>query len=493
MSQLTQEGGVEQNTPNLVHIILDEEVATNIPEDNLDELTNRELNGWKLYQIGSGAFTPMQTIMIFVLTTLVAESGFELDRQTPCKTEVAGYKCVNKFVFWYIDTSNYNRYIFAITTVVQCILFLFLGSLADFGGYRKKFLFFFSYVGAFAAVLFLLVLNPQLYWLAGLLSITAIACTQIAIVFYFAYIPTYTRLHPEVIESKASHLPLEEITKVQDKVSTSFTTHSMGISFISFIINCLAQIGIGISMNHTLYSQSVSIAFSGIWGIIFYTIPFYFMRNRENPPLPSGQKFYTYSIKRFFHTLPKLYHLKEFSKYLIASLLIGDSMANHLGTMTTLVMQLQPSFTLSEVAIGAIIFPIGGFFGVYLFLFIQKKFGLSVKAIMLISVGCYSLVQIFELLGHWAKPIDTFTNDGLYWFITVCSAICIGLISTYKRLLGASLMPPNADNEFTTLIGIMDNITSWITPLILVAITDVSHVENGKVEGEIFVNRRKTK
>ncbi|CAG8630742.1 12953_t:CDS:1, partial [Funneliformis caledonium] len=44
--------GIEQNTPNLVNIILDEEVVTNILEDNLDELTNRELNRWKLYQIG---------------------------------------------------------------------------------------------------------------------------------------------------------------------------------------------------------------------------------------------------------------------------------------------------------------------------------------------------------------------------------------------------------------------------------------------------------
>jgi UMF1 family MFS transporter len=55
--------------------------------------------------------------------------------------------------------------------LAQCIVFIGCGALADFGNNRKKMLLGFSYAGALSIIAFILVLNPNMYWLAGLLTI----------------------------------------------------------------------------------------------------------------------------------------------------------------------------------------------------------------------------------------------------------------------------------------------------------------------------------
>ncbi|CAG8488609.1 15696_t:CDS:2 [Funneliformis mosseae] len=425
MPELTQ----EEKPPYIVTLNSDEqEIATQSLSD--DALTNRELNGWKLFPLASGAFSIMIVLTAYLLTTLATQSGFELDLVTPCRTEVIGYKCVTKFGFWYIDTANYTRYISAITTAVKCVIYISLGSLADHG---------------------------DMIWLAGLLSIVSVASSHIATVFYLAYIPTYTRVHSKLIESKANNSSLEEMIKDEDKVSSTFTTHSAAIGSASFILICFIQIGIAKLMNNDPYNQQVTIAFIGFWGIVFYTIPLYMIRDRKNPPLPSGQSYFSYSIKRFFKTIPKLYHLRQFSKYLIANILILNSILNHVITIILLATNLLPSFNSTKLAISTVIFPIGSIFGMYFSLYIQRKFDISVKTITLISIGCYSLAQIFELIGSWVKPIDSYSYESIFWYTAVFRNLFAGVILTYKVLLAASIMPPNADNEFTSLCSISHN------------------------------------
>ena len=57
------------------------------------------------------------------------------------------------------------------SVLAQCLVFVGIGALADYGNNRKKMLLGFSYAGALFTIGFILVLHPNMYWLAGLLTI----------------------------------------------------------------------------------------------------------------------------------------------------------------------------------------------------------------------------------------------------------------------------------------------------------------------------------
>ena len=78
---------------------------------------------------------------------------------------------MTKFGYWYVDTASYSFYIIALSVLAQCIVFIGCGALADYGNNRKTMLLGFSYAGGLFTIGYILVLRPEMYWLAGLLTI----------------------------------------------------------------------------------------------------------------------------------------------------------------------------------------------------------------------------------------------------------------------------------------------------------------------------------
>ncbi|RIA89680.1 autophagy-related protein 22-like protein, partial [Glomus cerebriforme] len=136
-----------------------------------EELTKRELYAWYLT---STAIEPYVIAVLSVFIPVILETysslaGFKLeDRNVPCDIGIEDYKCVTKFGFWYVDSTSYSFYIIALSVFAQCFVYIGCGALADYGNNRKKMLLGFSYAGALFVIGFILVLNPNMYWLAGL-------------------------------------------------------------------------------------------------------------------------------------------------------------------------------------------------------------------------------------------------------------------------------------------------------------------------------------
>ena len=116
----------------------------------------------------------MVAITVFIpilLEKRASEAGFQLDLVHPCNNTIKDYKCVARYGTGYVDTASFSLYTISISVFIQCLVYIGLGSLADHGENRKKFLLFFSYLGAISTIAFLLVINSSMYWLAGLLTI----------------------------------------------------------------------------------------------------------------------------------------------------------------------------------------------------------------------------------------------------------------------------------------------------------------------------------
>ncbi|RIA94879.1 autophagy-related protein 22-like protein [Glomus cerebriforme] len=487
-------------------------------EEEEEELpvTSKELKGWYIYNAATEVYSvvAISAFIPIILENRASEAGFELDHVTPCDTSIKGYKCVARYGTGFVDTASFSLYTISISVLIQCLVYIGVGSLADHGENRKKFLLFFSYMGAISTIAFLLVVNPSLYWLAGLLTIISNVCFGAGYVFYLAYIPTFTRAHPYVIEAKRLGKPIQELSKIEDVVTNRFSSHSIAIGYAAGII-VLALAGvISYFMNQSTYGLQMGTALAGIWWLIFLTFPLLWLQKRKNPPLPKGENFLFYSFKRVGKTISSAKRLTQSMKFLISWFLLSDGFST-IVSVAIIFGKKNLAVDNVQLTIAAIIIPVFAFIGVYVFLYIQQIFKLSTRTMILITGTLHSLVPIYGLLG-FVTPIGFKSQKEIYVF-AVYFGFMLGAIQSYCRVLFGSMIPKGHENEFFGLYEITDKGSAWIGPLITGLIGDLTHdlryafwflfammiiplilictvnVEKGKKEAELYFEREQLK
>ncbi|GBB98950.1 hypothetical protein RclHR1_03370017 [Rhizophagus clarus] len=445
-------------------------------EEEVEELpvTSKELKGWYIYNAATEAYSvvAISAFIPIILENLASEAGYKLDHVTPCDTSIKGYQCVTRYGTGFVDTASFSLYTISISVFIQCLVYIGVGSLADHGENRKKFLLFFSYIGAISTIAFLLVIKSSLYWLAGLLTIISNVCFGAAYVFYLAYIPTFTRAHPDVIEANRSGKTIQEISKIEDIVSNKFSSHSIAIGYASGVLILIIAAVISYFMNQSTYGLQVGTALAGVWWLILLTFPTLWLQKRKNPPLPKGENFLFYSFKRVGKTLGSAKKLSQSIKFLISWFLLSDGFST-IVSVAIIFGKKNLEIDNTQLTIAAIIIPICAFIGVYIFLFLQRKFGLSTKTMILITGGFHSLIPIYGLLG-FVTPIGFKFTIEIYIF-AVYFGFMLGAVQSYCRVLFGSMIPKGHENEFFGLYEITDKGSSWIGPLITGLIGDLTH------------------
>ncbi|PKK60127.1 MFS general substrate transporter [Rhizophagus irregularis] len=445
-----------------------------IVEEEELPVTPKELKGWYIYNAATEVYSvvAISAFIPIILENRASEAGFQLDHVTPCDTSIKGYQCVTKYGAGFVDTASFSLYTISISVFIQCLVYIGLGSLADHGENRKKFLLFFSYLGAISTIAFLLVINPTLYWLAGLLTILSNVCFGAGYVFYLAYIPTFTRVHPLVIEAKESGKTVQEISKIEDTVSNKFSSHSIAIGYASGVVVLVIAAVISYFMKQSTYGLQVGTAIAGIWWLILLIFPTFWLQKRKNPPLPKGENFLFYSFKRVGKTLGSAKKLTQSFKFLISWFLLSDGFSTVV-SVAIIFGKKNLEVDNTQLTIAAIIIPVCAFIGVYIFLFLQQKFGLSTKTMILITGGLHSLIPIYGLLG-FVTPIGFKFTIEINIF-AVYFGFMLGAIQSYCRVLFGSMVPKGHENEFFGLYEITDKGSSWIGPLVTGLIGDLTH------------------
>ncbi|CAG8505670.1 37096_t:CDS:2 [Racocetra persica] len=244
-------------------------------------VTTKELYGWYLYNLACEVYY-VAAITVFipvVLEHLASQAGFELDHVTPCNMSQINYKCQAKFGTVFVDTASYSLYIISISVFLQAIVYIAFGSLADHGNYRKKFLLTFSYIGALATIAFIFVISSDLYWFAGLLTIISNVSFGAAFVFYLAYIPTFTRAHPRVIDAKRAGISPDELNKIEEKIANTISSNSVIVGCSAGVLILILCAGVVLLMKDDAYSYQVSTAICGAWWLLNLTFPLLWLQD----------------------------------------------------------------------------------------------------------------------------------------------------------------------------------------------------------------------
>ena len=89
-----------------------------------------------------------------------------------------------------INPTSFIFTMISISVLFQAIAFITVGSLGDYGNYRKRGLVYASTIGAIACCLFILLpISASMYWVGGLLIMISNVSLGVSVVFYNSYLP----------------------------------------------------------------------------------------------------------------------------------------------------------------------------------------------------------------------------------------------------------------------------------------------------------------
>ncbi|CAG8498831.1 12167_t:CDS:10 [Dentiscutata erythropus] len=227
-----------------------EEKSPIITKDELTPITKKELTGWYILCAANGIYggAPIGVLIPLFLESIAGQAGYELDQVTPCNTAIANYNCVVRFGTGFISTESYSLYIISISVIVQTVLFISCGSLADHGS-------------SISTILFVTITSPR------------------------AYIPPFARSHPKVIEARLSNEPISEIKKLEDKMTVDLSSHSLVAAIFACMLVMFSAGAILILTRGSSYGTQVALAFSGACWLILLIFPVIWLTNRPKPPL----------------------------------------------------------------------------------------------------------------------------------------------------------------------------------------------------------------
>ena len=364
----------------------------------LEKNNKKLINAWASFDWANSVYNLIVTTAIFPIYYLTTTQ------------EVFGGEMVE---FFNISVKNSVLYSFAISFSFLIIVFIspILSGIADYGGLKKQFMQFFTYLGSLSCI--------GLYFFTGENVEYGIACSVLASIGYAGSLVFYNGFLPEVATNE-----------FMDKVSAKgFSMGYIG-SVILLIVNLLLfqkpeLFGFEDSGSATRFGFILV----GVWWIGFSQIAFYFLKDRGDRKkitlsiLGNGAK----ELKKVF---------KIVKSKLVMNRFLSSFFLFSMGVQT--VMLLAPLFADKEIGMGAdemiivvLTIQIIAIAGAYFFAFLSKLkgngFAISTTLIIWISI-C--------IVGYFLKDKVSF----------YCLAAFLGFVmggiqsisrSTYSKLIPA--------------------------------------------------------
>ncbi|KAI8808826.1 autophagy-related protein 22-like protein [Cladochytrium replicatum] len=464
-----------------------------VPDIDKSPVTTREFTGWLMYGFASEGYSALGTAVMLpiILETMAAQSGVTTaDYTKPCDLTMPGYSCVVQVGSVYVNTSSFVFYCTSISTVAQFILFVSISSFADHGDGKKKLMLWFGVVGAILGLLFIALIKPSLYWAAALLYIISNIAFCASYVFFYSWVPVYARNDPEVIAArgKGSKEVLQKVTERRtNSISAQGFAWGYGAAVVQLIIAAVIALVIGDTTKEgtggresttgmtTTYRLQIGVAFACLWWLVFMIFPLLWMKNRPGPPLPKGENPIVYSWKTVGGTLSRVTQLGNLFRFLLAWFVYSDAFST-IVSVGILFAKTQLGAGDTTLLLVATLVPFCAGVGSVAFMYLQRALKFSTRTMIMIQALIYSILCAYCLLGFVA-PIGI-KQSWEIWFFGAVHGLLLGSTQSFCRSLFSELLPPSREAEFFGLYEVTDKGSSWIGPLIVGAIQDVSNPRN---------------
>lgn len=385
-----------------------------------------------------------------------------------------------------------------ISFAIQIVIFLILGSFADYGTWRPNILIVLSIV-AYGIGFGWLGVHHSSQWVVGSgLYIVGLIAYQTTLTFWTAAFPGLARNTVEIKEKAAEYvagtITREEYdyadTLMRSKLSNmAFYIQSLGeIVILAIIVGVMFALHVDASQANNNWGLSVLIAFAtGVWLLV--SLPWFFIEKRRPGQDPGKGGVVLAGIKGLWVAMRQIWELKQSLLYLVFYFLLGDS----LNTTVTVVATLQNE-SMAYSSLGLTYLLIVGIaaqaVGIYAFWWAQQRFKLGSKTMFNTIAVAIVLLDGWGMIGNWCS--FGFHNKWEFWvrlalILNRCGLLLIpmqvyqvyyGLFVcpwySYSNVLISEVTPRGHEMLFFSLFGIIGKTSSFIGPIVSSAIIDAS-------------------
>ncbi|KAJ5454139.1 autophagy protein [Penicillium daleae] len=372
-----------------------------------------------------------------------------------------------------------------ISFAVQIVVFLVIGSFADFGNWRSNILIVLSIV-AYALGFAWLGIHTGDKWHIGVgLYIIGLIAYQTTLTFWTAAFPGLARNTPEM-KGHADDLAAGKISREEyDFADTMKRSQLANIAFyiqslaeiiiLAIIVGLMFKIDVNASEANNNWGLSVLIAFaSGVWLLV--SLPWFFLEKRR-PGLNHGKRnIILAGLSQLSNAMSQVSKLKQSLLYLIGYFFLGDS----LNTTVTVISTLQNSivaYNTLQLTYLLIVGITAQAVGIYAFWSIQKRYKIGTKAMFNTIAFCIILLDGWGMIGIWTSRFG-FHHVWEVWIYQAFYGLFICPWYSYSQIMISEVTPRGHEFLFFSLFSIVGKTSSFIGPIVSSAIIDATPSRN---------------
>ncbi|KAL8692626.1 MAG: hypothetical protein Q9218_002390 [Villophora microphyllina] len=351
-----------------------------------------------------------------------------------------------------------------ISFAIQVVIFLVIGSYADFGRSRPNILIVLSIVAFGIGFGWLGVHTADKWQVAAGMYIVGLIAYQTTLTFWTAAFPGLARNTPQ-LRVKAEEYSDGVITREEydyaDMIQRSrfanmaFYIQSCGeIIILAVIVGVLFGVNVKASEANNNWGLSVLIAFAtGVWLLLAL------------PCVTAG-------FWQIYRAVTQIWRLKQSLLYLIGYFLLGDSLNTTVTVIATLQNEIVAYDTL-ELTYLLLVGIAAQAVGIYSFWWIQQRFRYSTKTMFTAVMVGIILLDGWGMIGIWTQNFG-FHHVWEVWVYQTFYGLFVCPWYSYSQIMISEVTPRGKEFLFFSLFSIIGKTSSFIGPLVSSAIIDAS-------------------
>jgi len=380
----------------------------------------RAIFSWRLYDFANSPFTTL--VVTFIYATYFIKA-FAADENT--------------------GTLLWSRAV-TITALSSALLSPFLGAVADRGGYRKAFLFFFTAIAAGGSAMLYTIMpgrtGAALFWF-----ITANIAYEMGEVFYNAFLPDLA--------------PPEKIGRISGEgwaMGYVGGLLALLIAFAGFVQPSVPWFGFSKVMGENIRATNLLVA---VWFVVFSIPIFLWVKEDRSRACSKGEKILASSVKQLVGTFHEIRRYRQVVRLLAARLFYNDGLIT-IFAFSGIYAKGTFHFTDSELLILAICLNIAAGLGAFAMGFWDDRLG--GKRTVQISLAGLTLAVIFAVAAQ---------GKAMLWIGGLLAGVFSGPNQSASRSLMGRFVPSEKENEFFGLFAFSGKATAFMGPFLFGVLT----------------------
>ncbi|KAM5451837.1 hypothetical protein MaudCBS49596_003665 [Microsporum audouinii] len=368
-----------------------------------------------------------------------------------------------------------------ISFAIQALVFLCIGSFADFGTWRPNILIVLSIIAYAVGFGWIDVHTSEKWHIASGLYIVGLIAYQTCLTFWTAAFPGLAR-NTEEIRQRADELRAGHITKDEYDAADSmkrsqlsnvaFYVQSVGEVFIlAVIVGIMFALDVNASEANNNRGLSVLIAFAtAVW--LLLSIPWFVLEKRRPGQKLEGKNIVLAGLSQLYRAATEIWSLRQSLFYLVGYFLLGDS----LNTTVTVIATLQNSivaYNTLQLTYLLIVGITSQAIGIYAFWAIQQRFNLQPKTMFNVIAIAIILLDGWGMVGIWTSQFG-FHKAWEVWAYQAFYGLFVCPWYSYSQIMISEVTPRGKEFLFFSLFSIIGKTSSFIGPLVSSAIIDAS-------------------